>query len=468
MSKPAKAKNQKRYAATFGQDLMRGEHTVANKNKPAAQDAPTKARSFSPHVGLFEELSEGKQSGKLGNKFLVPPFTVLNAREGWWQDRKRAWLELGIKSELGRGNDAAPGGSKQPAIDPVTGKICRADSKGRPIAGTVAKVHQAIPGRGTSGLAASSAYKPSARKVETEDLRGGLTHRTTNDPYRVKERPTGLGGTLMKSLSSHPRYYEQKTATEKRLGRKITPEEFETDHWVDPDSEIISGTSIFDPVLCELAYKWFSPPGGLVLDPFAGGSVRGIVAAKLGRKYTGIDLSARQIAANRVQASDLCVKGDPVPKWIVGDSRNVEKLVGEQADFLWTCPPYADLEVYSDDPKDLSQLGYAEFVKAYTAIIKSSCARLKPDRFAGIVVGDVRGKDGLYYGFPWDTIAAFKAAGLRLHNEAVLVTAVGSLPIRAGRQFSAGRKLGKTHQNVFIFIKGDPKRASEACGVFDE
>lgn len=44
-----------------------------------------------------------------------------------------------------------------------------------------------------------------------------------------------------------------------------------------------SGTSIFDPVLCELAYSWFCPLDGKVLDPFAGGSVRGIVAAYLGR-----------------------------------------------------------------------------------------------------------------------------------------------------------------------------------------
>src|SRR5688572_4612648 len=51
-----------------------------------------------------------------------------------------------------------------------------------------------------------------------------------------------------------------------------------------------SGTSIFDPVLCELIYRWFVPPGGLVLDPFAGGSVRGIVAAMLGRRYVGVEL----------------------------------------------------------------------------------------------------------------------------------------------------------------------------------
>ncbi len=39
----------------------------------------------------------------MADKFMLPPFTVLNAREGWWQDRKRQWLSLGIKSELGRG-----------------------------------------------------------------------------------------------------------------------------------------------------------------------------------------------------------------------------------------------------------------------------------------------------------------------------------------------------------------------------
>ena len=61
-----------------------------------------------------------------------------------------------------------------------------------------------------------------------------------------------------------------------------------------------------------------------------------------------------------------------------------------------------------------------------------------------------------------------KAAGLRLYNEAILVTAIGSLPIRVGRQFEAGRKLGKTlgktHQNVLVFVKGCAKRATEAVG----
>jgi len=229
--------------------------------------------------------------------------------------------------------------------------------------------------------------------------------------------------------------------------------------------EEVSGTSIFDPVLCELAYAWFSAPGHLVLDPFAGGSVRGIVASKLGRQYIGHELRQEQVNANRQQASDICLDDATPPAWICGDSRNIDSTCKDvQADFLFSCPPYADLEVYSTDPKDLSTLGYAEFKAAYFEIIKKTCALLKQDRFACFVVGEVRDKKGNYYNFVGDTIQAFQDAGLNYYNEAILITAVGSLPIRAGKQFSASRKLGKTHQNVLIFVKGDGKKAAQACG----
>lgn len=70
----------------------------------------------------------------------------------------------------------------------------------------------------------------------------------------------------------------------------------------------------------------------------------------------------------------------------------------------------------------------------------------------------------MYYQFVPDTVKAFVACGLKYYNEAILVTAVGSLPIRVSRQFEAGRKIGKTHQNVLVFIKGDPKKATADMG----
>ena len=299
-----------------------------------------------------EDLSGDKNNiSSLSERFLISPFSVLNAREGWWQNRKRNWLGLGIKSEEGR--DISP-------------------------------------------------TNVSANLPEDHYMAG----RGNND-----------------------------------------------------------GGSIFDPVLCELAYTWFSPVGGVVLDPFAGGSVRGIVASKLKRQYIGHELRQEQVTANRQQADDICTDDEMPPIWICGDSRKIDATCKDvDADFIFSCPPYADLEVYSDDPQDISTLGYEDFKKAYFEIIKKACDRLKNDRFACFVVGEVRDNRGNYYDFVGDTVEAFKAAGLNYYNEAILVTSVGSLPIRAGKQFSASRKLGKTHQNILVFIKGDGKKAAQACG----
>jgi hypothetical protein len=42
---------------------------------------------------------------------------------------------------------------------------------------------------------------------------------------------------------------------------------------------------------------------------------------------------------------------------------------------------------------------------------------------------------------------------------------IGSLPLRVRKQFETSRKLGRTHQSVLIFCKGDPRRAAKACGT---
>jgi hypothetical protein len=287
-------------------------------------------------------------------------------------------------------------------------------------------------------------------------------------PRKANALPSGGGGggwAKMNEDMARNRAAIQRVALTYAKGRSVD----------DPDLDDVSrklveqssGTSIFDPVLTELAYRWFCPPGGMVLDPFAGGSVRGIVASKLGRRYFGVDLSGRQIAANAAQAEAIC--DDPKPRWREGDAIDLPKLAkGIDADFVFSCPPYGDLERYSDDPRDLSTMEWDAFVAAYRAIIAAACARLRADRFACFVVGDIRDtRSGAYRGLPWQTVAAFTDAGLALYNEAVLVTAAGSLPIRAGKQFATTRKLGKTHQNVLVFVKGDARVATEAIGPCD-
>ena len=143
-----------------------------------------------------------------------------------------------------------------------------------------------------------------------------------------------------------------------------------------------SNVSIFDPVLCELMYDWFVPKGGKILDPFAGGSVRGIVAEEMGFHYDGIELSEEQVLANKKQSKK--------PNWIIGDSDKEIFFLDGDYDFIFTCPPYYDLEVYSDNVSDLSTMSEHKFDQKYEKIIYKSATKLKENRFFGIVVSEVR------------------------------------------------------------------------------
>jgi hypothetical protein len=308
----------------------------------------------------FDGLQFGKTDGNEDNDgeddqpkqdmtevFIVPPFSVLDTKQGYWQERRRGWLEMGIQSEIGREGGLISNGDKEGLLSGING-----------------------------------------------------------------------------------------------------------------------GTSVFDPVLCEVMYTWFNTPGGTVLDPFAGGSVRGVVASQLGMQYLGHELREEQVEANRAQAKDIC--SDPMPVWTPGDSNaTLDAVEPDVADMVFSCPPYADLEVYSDDPADLSTMGYEQFAGVYGSIIEKACSKLKADRFAVFVVGEVRDKKGVYYNFVGDTIKAFNDAGLQYYNELILVNSAGTLPLRAGRQFNNGRKVGKQHQNVLVFYKGNVKAIKDNYPVLE-
>lgn len=242
-------------------------------------------------------------------------------------------------------------------------------------------------------------------------------------------------------------------------------------------SSSLNGTSIFDPVLTEVLLHWFSPKGGKIIDPFAGGSVRGIVSAFLGREYCGMDLSQAQIDANiagyEKVAGNTDVFGNPLqsPIWICGDSQNIDTAIeGNDFDMLLTCPPYFDLEQYSDNPADISNMTYDDFLTAYTSILTKSIAKVKHNGFIAVVVGEVRDDDGIYRNFIGDTIEAVKAAGAQYYNEIILITMLGTLPIRIRRQFEASRKVGNTHQKALIFFKsnGDEKALKDYLEDFTE
>ena len=60
-----------------------------------------------------------------------------------------------------------------------------------------------------------------------------------------------------------------------------------------------------------------------------------------------------------------------------------------------------------------------------------------------------------------DTKKAFLDCGLKTYNELILLEQSGTGAMRANKTFGTYRKVIKTHQNVLVFYKGDPKKIKE-------
>jgi hypothetical protein len=324
-----------------------------------------------PEVSVDDLLEEGDGEAAgappartLAEQFLAPPFSVLDARQGYWQARKNAWLGLGLELDAGR------------------------------------------------------------------VLFGGVAAAT--GPNSAMNKISG------------------------RLGRDA----LNTAHVV----------SQFDPVLAEIACRWFAPKKARVLDPFAGGPQRAVVCSWLGHEYVGVDLYEQQLQVDeRSAARILSQRYAPEPRFIRGDSRELVKLYCDSLgkptpapiplfDLLLACPPYYDLELYGEDGRDLSRaLSYESFLAGYQDCLASATQLMAPEAFAFLVVGTFRDhKQGFVHDFPGDTTRAMQALGWGLYNEAVYLQAVGTLSVRAALHFRTMRKLGRTHQSVLIFRRGKP------------
>jgi 16S rRNA G966 N2-methylase RsmD len=294
---------------------------------------------------LLDDSYQQDLKDSLKDSYIIPPFSIFDTRQGYWQDRKRKWIEY--IGDSGKGRD---------------------------------------------------------------------------------DNLLGEGLKLLAQRSSQGKSYKSGVG--------------------------LTGTSVFDPVLTEICYSWFCPKGGAILDCFAGGSVRGLIASIKGYSYEGVDLSKKQIEENRKRAKELKAKN---VIWHIGDSKDIKKIVSKKKyDMIFSCPPYYDLEVYSDGENDIStKSSYEEFLKDYETIIKNSLDLLKDNRFAVFTVGDIRDKNGFYRGFVKDTIDIFNRNGASFYNDIILINALTTAPLRARKSFNQNRKVTKVHQNVLVFLKGN-------------
>jgi len=191
--------------------------------------------------------------------------------------------------------------------------------------------------------------------------------------------------------------------------------------------------------------------------------VFGYLAKYMGHHFVGVELRKEQVELNQKRCDSIKHEGSGSAFYAHDTSANLDAYIkrDEQMDFLFSCPPYFDLEVYSELPEDLStQETYQDFYNLIDSILKNAVLKLKPNSFACLVITELRNKNGEYYNFVGDMVRTMTNAGLTYYNELVLLNAIGTAQMRANR-YMVNRKMVRVHQNVLVFYKGNVKEIAQ-------
>ena len=196
--------------------------------------------------------------------------------------------------------------------------------------------------------------------------------------------------------------------------------------------------------------------GGGAKGAFQVGVWKALCEYKLNKKITCI--SGNSIGSlNSVLFSQKTVE-ECVDIWssldmsIALSSRSIKDIITKRGIFSRD-----GLKKLINEHLDLSNMSYKDFITAYSEIIEISSRKLKQNSFAVFVVGDIRDSKGAYRDFVSETKRIFTGCGLSLYNDIVLLEQIATKAMIAAKQFTAKRKVSKTHQNVLVFYKGSLK-----------
>jgi len=208
--------------------------------------------------------------------------------------------------------------------------------------------------------------------------------------------------------------------------------------------------SEFNPTVAENIINFWSEKGDIILDPFAG-RTRCFVSAMKERKYLGFEIS-----------KEVCDKIEPLmkvekymyqPEIFNLDSFNIDKEKIPSVDFIFTCPPYWNLERYESCEGQLSDIKkYEDFLKRYKQIMEKSINLLKEDKYMCLVVGDFRLKKK-YYTFHCDNIRIMQELGMKLHDVVCIQSVSFDIANRRFGMFKNWKFTAKVHEYLLVFKK---------------
>lgn len=190
--------------------------------------------------------------------------------------------------------------------------------------------------------------------------------------------------------------------------------------------DVLTHPAKFPETLAQEFIEFFTKKGGVVLDPMMGTGSALVAALRAGRHAVGIELNPKYFKiARQILADEQAALGRPAQKLTLTlfncDAARAAKLALPPIDYVLTSPPYWDMlhargaetqkkrrgtpgldVVYSDDPRDLGNVGdYDEFVERLAQIYEALHPHLKPRAYLTIIVKNVK-KGGRIYPLAWD------------------------------------------------------------------
>lgn len=156
---------------------------------------------------------------------------------------------------------------------------------------------------------------------------------------------------------------------------------------------------------------FYSDPGCVVVDPFAGHNSRMSLCVETGRDYVGCDLSADFMLFNRKKAKQLIIEHPNCKVELHHCDSRSQPIPDATGDFCITSPPYYDIEEYGDEPEQLGKSEtYAEFLDGMQSVVNENYRTLKPGAYSCWFVNDFR-RNGVMHFYHSDIIQMGERSG---------------------------------------------------------
>ena len=146
----------------------------------------------------------------------------------------------------------------------------------------------------------------------------------------------------------------------------------------------------FTEALAASVIGYASQPGELVLDPFAGYGTTLMVAERMGRRAIGIELVPEHLEIARRRTSGTA-------RLILGDARELSRLVDESIDLVLTSPPYMPAADHPENPLTgyaTDDGDYAVYLRELGTIFGQVATMLRPGGQVVVNVANVIATDG--------------------------------------------------------------------------